>query len=218
MQFEDSSVPSELQKTGRNVVVLELRGGLLAGHRRAGDRHVRSHLGLSVTFRLPNWLNQVTYHTAIPRLRGGLQRVPRHGRGRGRLLILATGRCARKRTRRSSCCVRKGLGRRLTRQGTESVPVFDEGPRRVEMEQRHATRASGQVHIFAQHTLPVPAFGHEGPDDDGLGIHAADQPQGGGQRGTVEMTSSTTATRRPRTTSTRAGSIRRRCGVSVVME
>ena len=34
----------------------------------------------------------------------------------------------------------------------------------------------------------------------------------------VEMTSSTTATRRPRTASTRAGSMRSRCGLSVVME
>ena len=34
----------------------------------------------------------------------------------------------------------------------------------------------------------------------------------------VEMMSSTTATRRPRTASTRAGSMRRRCGLSVVME
>ena len=39
-------VPSELQKTGRDVAVLGHGWRLLAGHHRPGGRHVRRHLRL----------------------------------------------------------------------------------------------------------------------------------------------------------------------------
>ncbi len=99
------------------------------------------------------------------------------------------------------------------------TPVFDEATLAVGVEQRHGTEAAHEGSVLTERTSPPTTLGHEGADDDGLGVHAPHQPQSRRQRGTGgdDVVDDGDAAL-PRTAATRAGSMRRRCGLSVVME
>ena len=78
---------------------------------------------------------------------------------------------------------------------TTSVPVLDEAAGPVRMEQRHGAEGPDQCRVRAERLPPGAALGHQRADDDGFGLHAADQARAEASEAPVETTSSTTVMR-----------------------
>jgi len=207
-------VPSELQNTGRTSLYWNSGGVFWPAIIAQLIGMFAAISALSATFSLPHWLNEVTYHNngADFSVFLGI------GVGGGVYYLLAHAQLSGKRTRRSSCFERKGCCRPSDPTGVQSAPVLDEIP-------EEPTRNSGMLPSVRTRPASSPSARFHPPPSvmrvpmtTGSACMRRTSRRAEDSEAPVEMTSSTTATRRPRTASTRAGSIRRRCGVSVVME
>ena len=205
-------VPSELQNTGPDVPLLELGWGLLAGHRGPGDRDVRRPLG-AVGHLPPAPLAE---RGDVPQQRRRLQHLPRHGRRRrSSTTSWPTGRWPGRLSPGWTCSARRacspGLSGRQPQSSTSSPAPsgWNRG-----MAPRERTSAASSPRASFQ---PPPSVIRQ-PMTTGSASMRRTRRRAEASDAPVEITSSTTATRRPCTAPTRAGSMRSRWGLSVVME
>ena len=170
-------VPSELQNTGRTSLYWRNGGVFWPAIIAQVIGMFAAISALSATFHLPHWLNLVTYHTRDAYGYGGDFSVF-FGLGVGAAVYADFGHaeCAQAGRRAGAAVAGGGAAARSRR--PSSVPVFDETSGTIGMEQRHGAEGADQCRIVAQRVPPGTAFGHERPDDDRLGLHASDQPQG----------------------------------------
>ena len=183
---------------------------------------------LSATFHLPHWLNEVTVpHRGRPPLRRRLQRLHWAWPSAALVYLVLACRtaCASRPTSRTCSLKAEGLalpagphdpaGPQLAPASSQSRPAGRRGSGR-----KSGMRPEGadQVGVRSQGAAPTRSLGHQGADHDRFGARAPDEPQRGQGRGAgrddvVDHRHPATPHRR-----TRAGSMRSRCGVSVVME
>ena len=208
-------VPGELQKTGRDSLYWR-KGGVFWPALIAQVIGMYAAISaLSATFTLPHWLNELTYHTdelpeelrrrlqCVPGLRRrwtgvsrpGVQQCAQAGRRAGRPAQGRGALVATPRIRPARHCRRRRVGTVASTRANGPWPAS-------------APRADRQ---------PDPSV-MSVPMTTGSAPMRRTRRKAARVDAPVEMMSSTMATRRPRTASTRAGSMRSRCGLSVVME
>ena len=128
-------VPSELQNTGRTSLYWNSGGIFWPAIVAQVVGMFAAFSGLSATFHLPQWLNEVTYHN------NGADFSIFLGMGVGGAVVLPPGPPRgghSRRTRRSTCCARRGC---WLRPESPSAPVFDEPAGAVGVEQGHGPEA-----------------------------------------------------------------------------
>ena len=205
-------VPSELQNTGRTSLYWNSGGIFWPAIVAQVVGMFAAFSGLSATFHLPQWLNEVT----VPQQRRRLQHLPRHGRRRRRVLPPGppgggqAGRGAGGPAARGGTA---GSGLRASQPQSSTRPPAPSGWKRG-MAPSVRTRAASTPRASFQ---PPPSVIRQ-PMTTGSASMRRTRRRAEASDAPVEITSSTTATRRPRTAPTRAGSMRSRWGLSVVME
>ena len=208
-------VPSELQNTGPTSLYWNSGGVYWPALIAQVVGMFAAISALSATFHLPHWLNEVTYHN------NGADFSIFLGMGVGGAVyyLLAHAKVAPGGgQRRTALLTEEGLAAGL-RPGRALSPSLRRGPRRNRDGTAACCRACGPGPRPrpARASTPPPSVMRV-PMTTGSASMRRTRRRAEDSEAPVEMTSSTTATRRPRTASTRAGSMRRRCGVSVVME
>ncbi len=219
-------VPSELQKTGRTSLYWR-RGGVFWPAIIAqvvGMYAAISALYVNPTyyFRVPRWMNEVTDHTQDAYHYGGDFSVFL-GMGVAALvyLVLAVRKVRKEADAQEALSRKRGFwprceagGRGPPSQSQSSTRPPEGSGRNSGMVPRVRTRAASSPSARRQPPPSVMSV----PMTTGSASRRRTRRRADDSEAPVEMTSSTTATRRPRTAPTRAGSMRRRCGASVVME
>ncbi len=205
-------VPSELQNTGRTSLYWN-RGGVF------WPAIVAQVIGmfaafsaLSATFHLPQWLNEVTYHNngADFSIFLGM------GVGGGVYYLLAHRAVAKQADAQEDAAQKgrpAGAGLSGAQPQSSTSPPAPSGWNRG-MAPRARTRAASSPRASFH---PPPSVIRQ-PMTTGSASMRRTRRRAEASEAPVEITSSTTATRRPRTAPTRAGSMRSRWGLSVVIE
>ena len=206
-------VPSELQNTGPTSLYWNSGGVFWPAIVAQVIGMFAAISGLSATFRLPHWLNEVTYHNNGADFSIFLG----HGRRRRRLLPAGPRQAGTQADAQEQLLREEGLlaaGLSGAGQSQSSTRPPEPSGWNSGMAPRVRTRAASSPSARFQPPPSVMSV----PMTTGSASMRRTRRRADDSEAPVEMTSSTTATRRPRTASTRAGSMRRRCGLSVVME
>ena len=197
-------VPSELQNTGPTSLYWNSGGVYWPALIAQVVGMFAAISALSATFHLPHWLNEVTYHN------NGADFSVFLGMGVGGAVyyLLAHAKVAREAESQARCFTEEGLCRPgpAGAQSQSSVRPPEESGWNSGMLPSVRTRAASSP---SARFHPPPSVMRV-PMTTGSASMRRTSRSAEESEAPVEMTSSTTATRRPRTASTRAGSMRRR--------